>query len=100
MNKIRCDKLLRCVEFSGDYASPNLADIFLERARNWTLHCIIFWNVTDNCTNINSAVYNGPTNARVCNKTLIQISHTKTLKIIPTCFDHQMIIIRELFDPV
>jgi hypothetical protein len=31
---------------------------------------------------------NGPTNALVCNKTLIQMSHTKTLKIIPTCFDH------------
>jgi hypothetical protein len=30
---------------------------------------------------------------------LIQMSHTKTLKITPTCFDHQMIIIRELFDP-
>jgi hypothetical protein len=44
-------------------------------------------------------IYNGPTNAIVCNKTLIQISHTKTLKITPTCFDHQMIIIRELFDP-
>jgi hypothetical protein len=38
-------------------------------------------------------------NALVCNKTLIQMSHTKTLKITPTCFDHQMIIIRELFDP-
>jgi hypothetical protein len=44
-------------------------------------------------------IYNGPTNALVCNKTLIQMSHTKTLKITPTCFDHQMIIIRELFDP-
>jgi hypothetical protein len=43
-------------------------------------------------------IYNGPTNALVCNKTLIQMSHTKTLKITPTCFDHQ-IIIRELFDP-
>jgi hypothetical protein len=42
---------------------------------------------------------NGPTNALVCNKTLIQMSHIKTLKITPTCFDHQMIIIRELFDP-
>jgi hypothetical protein len=42
---------------------------------------------------------NGPTNAFACNKTLIQMSHTKTLKITPTCFDHQMIIIRELFDP-
>jgi hypothetical protein len=29
-------------------------------------------------------------------KTLIQLSHTKTFKITPTCFDHQMIIIREL----
>jgi hypothetical protein len=46
-----------------------------------------------------SAIYNGPTNALVCNKTLIQMSHTKTFKITPTCFDHQMIIIRELFDP-
>jgi hypothetical protein len=44
-------------------------------------------------------IYNGPTNALVCNKTLIQMSHTKTLKITPTYFDHQMIIIRELFDP-
>jgi hypothetical protein len=26
------------------------------------------------------------------------MSHTKTLKITPTCFDHQMIIIRELVD--
>jgi hypothetical protein len=37
-------------------------------------------------------IYNGPTNALVCNKTLIQMSYTKTLKITPTCFDHQMII--------
>jgi hypothetical protein len=44
-------------------------------------------------------LYNGPTNALVCNKTLIQMSHTKTLKITPTCFDNQLIIIRELFDP-
>jgi hypothetical protein len=42
---------------------------------------------------------NGPTNAPVCIKTLIQMSQTKTLKITPTCFDHQLIIIRELFDP-
>jgi hypothetical protein len=46
-----------------------------------------------------SYYYSGPTNALVCNKTLIQMSHTKTLKITSTCFDHQMIIIRELFDP-
>jgi hypothetical protein len=45
------------------------------------------------------SIYNGPTNALVCNKTLIQMSHTKTLKITATCFDNQMIIIRELFDP-
>jgi hypothetical protein len=44
-------------------------------------------------------IYNGPTKALVSNKTLIQMSHTKTLKITPTCFDHQMIIVRELFDP-
>jgi hypothetical protein len=44
-------------------------------------------------------IYNGPTNAFVCNKTLIKMSHIKTLKITPTCFDQQMIIIRELFDP-
>jgi hypothetical protein len=41
---------------------------------------------------------NGPTNELVCNKTLIQMSHIKTLKITPTCFDHQLII-REFFDP-
>jgi hypothetical protein len=41
-------------------------------------------------------IYNGPNNALVCNKTLIQMSHIKTLKITPTCFDHQMNIIREL----
>jgi hypothetical protein len=44
-------------------------------------------------------IYNGATNALVCNKTLTQMSHTETLKITPTCFDHQLIIIRELFDP-
>jgi hypothetical protein len=42
---------------------------------------------------------NGPTNALVCNKILIKMSHIKTLKITPKCFDHQLIIIRELFDP-
>jgi hypothetical protein len=42
---------------------------------------------------------NGPTNALVCNKTLIQMSYTKILKITPTFFDHQLIIIRELFGP-
>jgi hypothetical protein len=45
------------------------------------------------------AMRNGPTNAIVCNKTLIQMSRIKTLKITPTCFDHHLIIIRELFDP-
>jgi hypothetical protein len=49
--------------------------------------------------NYRNLIYNGPTNALVCNKTLIQMSHTKTHKITPTCFDHQMIIIRGLFDP-
>jgi hypothetical protein len=44
-------------------------------------------------------IYNGPTNALVCIKTLFQMSHTKTFKITPTCFDHQMMIIRELSDP-
>jgi hypothetical protein len=39
---------------------------------------------------------NGPTNALVCNKTLIQMSHIKTFKITLTRFDHQLIIIREL----
>jgi hypothetical protein len=34
------------------------------------------------------SIYNGSNNALVCNKTLIQMSHTKTLKITPTCFDH------------
>jgi hypothetical protein len=45
------------------------------------------------------SMYNGPTNELVGNKTLIQMSHIKTLKITPTCFDNQMIIIREFFDP-
>jgi hypothetical protein len=36
----------------------------------------------------NSTIYKGPSNALVCIKTLIQMSHTKTLKITPTCFDH------------
>jgi hypothetical protein len=44
-------------------------------------------------------ICNGPTNALVCNKTLIQMSHIKTLKITPTCFNHHLIIMRELFDP-
>jgi hypothetical protein len=33
-------------------------------------------------------IYNGPTNALVCNKILIQMSQTKLFKITPTCFDH------------
>jgi hypothetical protein len=33
-----------------------------------------------------TTIYNGPTNALVCNKTLIQMSHTKTLKITPNMF--------------
>jgi hypothetical protein len=47
-------------------------------------------------TNQCYSMCNGPTNSLVCNKTLIQILHVKTLKITPTCFDHQLIIIREL----
>jgi hypothetical protein len=42
---------------------------------------------------------NGPTDALVCNKTLIQMSRIKTLKITPTRFDYQLIIVREFFDP-
>jgi hypothetical protein len=38
---------------------------------------------------------NGPTNELVCNKTLIQMSRIKTLKITPTCFDHH----QGAFDP-
>jgi hypothetical protein len=38
---------------------------------------------------------NRPTNALVCNKILIQMSYIKTLKITPTCFDPQLIIVRE-----
>jgi hypothetical protein len=34
------------------------------------------------------SIDNGPTNALACNKTLIQMSHTKTLKITPKRFDH------------
>jgi hypothetical protein len=33
---------------------------------------------------IENTIYNSPTNALVCNKTLIQMSHTKILKITPT----------------
>jgi hypothetical protein len=59
----------------------------------------VYWFFTVSpCISIHY-IYSGPTNALVCNKTLIQISHSKTLKITPTCFDHQMIIVRELFDP-
>jgi hypothetical protein len=43
-------------------------------------------------------IFNGPTNALACIKTLIQMSQTKTFKTTP-CFDHQMIITRELSDP-
>jgi hypothetical protein len=57
----------------------------------------IFFYTTENYQQY--TMCSGPTNALVCNKTLIQMSHIKTLKITPTCFDHQMIINRELFDP-
>jgi hypothetical protein len=60
-------------------------------SENWTLLPNAIYK---NITNVNCyTIYNGPTNALVCNKTLIQMSHTKTLKITPTCCDHQMIII-------
>jgi hypothetical protein len=39
---------------------------------------------------------NGPTNALIHNKTLIQMSYIKIFKTTPTCFSHQLIIIREL----
>jgi hypothetical protein len=48
---------------------------------------------------IDTTMCNGPTNALVCNKTLIQMSQIKTLKITPTCFNYQLITISELFDP-
>jgi hypothetical protein len=48
---------------------------------------------------VEKTIYNGPTNALVYIKILIQMSHTKTFKITLTCFDHQMIIFRKLFDP-
>jgi hypothetical protein len=54
------------------------------------------------CANRNAditRIYNGPTNALVYIKTLIQMSQSKTFQITPTCFDHQMIIIREISDP-
>jgi hypothetical protein len=61
---------------------------------------IIFQTVWDPTmcalTECSSTMCFGPTNALVCNKTLIQMSHIKTLKITPICFDHQLIIIREL----
>jgi predicted O-linked N-acetylglucosamine transferase (SPINDLY family) len=66
-----------------------------------SIHFIVVLNAVQHNLPHNkpNTICNGPTNALVCNKTLIHISHTKTLKITPTCFDHQMIIIRELFDP-
>jgi hypothetical protein len=42
--------------------------------------------------NITTIICNGSTNALVCNKTLIQMSHIKSLKITPTCFDDQLMI--------
>jgi hypothetical protein len=57
--------------------------------------------ITDHCAEMSSYIMcSVPTNALVCNKTLIKMSHIKTLKIIPTCFDHRLIIIREIFDLV
>jgi hypothetical protein len=37
-------------------------------------------------------IYNGPTNALVWNKTLIQMSHTKKFKFTPSCFDDHLMI--------
>jgi hypothetical protein len=57
--------------------------------------------IDDDTKKRNKIIYTciGPMNVFVCIKTLIQMSHTKTFKITPTCFDHQLIIIRERFDP-
>jgi hypothetical protein len=49
--------------------------------------CVLVMNSPDITYTVNYVhitIYNGPTNAFVCNKALIQMSHTKTLKITPT----------------
>jgi hypothetical protein len=63
-----------------------------------TLYVDVGWRSRFHYKYSYNIICNGPTNALVCNKILIQMSHTKILKITPTCFDHQMII-RELSDP-
>jgi hypothetical protein len=55
-------------------------------------HCF-----TVNFNSLYIYIYNGATNALVCNKTLIQMSYNKTLKFTPTCFDHQMMITRDFW---
>jgi hypothetical protein len=78
--------------------------IFIYTTLFFTLATSLSLNIDPNMTKLISlfhrafqfTICNGPTNALVCNKTLIKLPHIETLKITPTCFDHQLIIIREL----
>jgi hypothetical protein len=81
------------------YPDNDFLPALLISARNYDPHYIVSSVDALELNNWQRSIYNSPINALVCIKTLIQMSHTKTLKITPTCFDHQMIIIRELFDP-
>jgi hypothetical protein len=74
----------------GGFRINAVYTIKLQRQTNFNVSPCIF---------IHYILYKGPTNALVFIKTLIHMSHTKTFKITPTCFDHQTIIVRELSDP-
>jgi hypothetical protein len=82
--------IVRCLDNHGCCMEQSL----IKKADSSLASQEFLWN-----PKLHKLIYNGPTNALVCNKALIQMSHTKTLKITPTCFDHQMITNRELFDP-
>jgi hypothetical protein len=43
-------------------------------------HLLDLWCIEVTTQMVRYAIYNGPTNALVCIKTLIQMSHTDTLK--------------------
>jgi hypothetical protein len=77
----------------GDYAVYNTINLHICLCTSWCCflyrHCVAWPGKYLNVT-----MCFGPINALVCNKTLNQMSHIKTLKITPTCFDHQ-----RAFDP-
>jgi hypothetical protein len=89
-------KFLKCLQFSTQIQQCTISNIIPETSK------VIYKSMKDKFLKVSKLLfilteYNDPTNVLQHNKTLILKCHTlKTLKSTPTCFDQQLIIIREL----